>query len=87
MSHYDPLWNIKPQPPQWAMDAGVPPPRALEGIGAYCERLGLPYTKLVEGLGEITAVNVHIRFANMLADENPGVWRQHVADWIAHARR
>ena len=84
--HPDPFWHIKPQPPQWALDAGLPPPEPREGIGDYCNRLGIPYQQLVGDLSVRAAVNVHIRFANMIADRCPDIWRRHVEQWIEDAR-
>jgi hypothetical protein len=82
----DPFWTIEPQPPQWALDAGLPAPDPGEGIGDYCVRLGLPFNELVSGLSCRADVNIHIRFTNMIADRCPDVWRQHVQAWIADVR-
>jgi hypothetical protein len=83
----DPIWNLKPEPPQWALDAGLPAPVNGEVLGEYVERIGLPYWRLVYGLTPRTAVNAHIRLVNMIADSCPDVWRRHLHEWTAERRR
>jgi hypothetical protein len=83
---YDPIWNLKPQPPQWALDAGLPAPDNGEVLGEYVTRIGLDYWKLVEGLDTRAAVNAHIRLVNMLADACPDAWQAHLREWV-QARR
>lgn len=87
-NHRDPVWNLEPQPPQWALDAGLPYPEINEPLGEYCERIGISYWKLIEGLYHPrAAANVHIRMANMIADACPDAWRAHVDEFVkAHLR-
>ena len=84
----DPVWNLEPQPPQWALDAGLPYPEINEPLGAYCQRIGINYYELVNGLDDPRAgVNVHIRLVNMVADACPDAWRAHVAEFVKAHRR
>jgi hypothetical protein len=84
----DPIWNLEPQPPQWALDAGLPYPEKDEVLGDYCGRIGISYWKLVEGIYDRRAsANVHIRLANMIADACPDAWRAHVEEFVKAYRR
>lgn len=83
----DPIWNLEPQPPQWALDAGLPYPEIGEPLGEYCHRIGVPYWKLVEGLDARATVNVHIRLVNMIAEACPDAWRAHVQEFVKAHRR
>jgi hypothetical protein len=84
----DPIWNLEPQPPQWALDAGLPYPERGEVLGDYCGRIGVSYWKLVEGLDDPRAgVNVHIRLVNMIADACPDAWWAHVEEFVTAYRR
>lgn len=80
---HDPVWNLEPRPPGWALDAGLPAPDPGEVLGEYCVRLGLDYRKLTDGLDARAAVNAHIRFVNMIADACPDVWQQHLEWFVA----
>ena len=80
-------WDTDAWAPQWALDAGLAAPDPGETMRSYCERLGVPYDRLVEGLTARTAVNMRVRFANVLADNCPGIWRAHVDAWVkAHSK-
>lgn len=84
----DPIWNLEPQPPQWALDAGLPYPALSEPLGEYVARIGLSYWELIEGLYDPRAsANVHIRLANMIADACPDAWRAHVSEFVKAYRR
>jgi hypothetical protein len=84
----DPIWNLEPNPPQWALDAGLPYPEQDEVLGDYCERIGLSYWRLIEGLDRRCATaNVHIRLVNMIAESCPEAWREHVDEFVKTYRR
>ena len=84
----DPVWNLSPNPPQWALDAGLPHPTVGEALGDYCIRIGVPYYKLIEGLDDPRmAGNVHIRLVNLIAEACPDAWRAHVQEFVDASRR
>ena len=86
--HRDPVWNLEPNPPQWALDAGLPYPYLGEVLGDYCARIGVGYYTLVDGLTDPrAAANVHIRLANRIAEVCPDAWRAHVTEWVNAHRR
>lgn len=81
------MWDTDAWAPQWALDAGLTAPDPGETMRSYCYRLGVPYDRLTDGLSERTAVNINTRFANVLAENCPAIWRAHVDRWVkAHSK-
>jgi hypothetical protein len=62
---------LSPRPPQWALDAGLPPPVEGESFCAYIERLGLDCDYLLEGLTGRTLPCANSRLASLLMRELP----------------
>ena len=69
---------LEPSPPQWALDAGLPPPVAGEAFCAYVERLGLDCDSLLEDLTVQTLPCANSRLAALLTRELPGAFWAHV---------
>ena len=76
------LPDVKPNPPQWALQAGLPGPTETETLHDYCRRLGIDYLKLTAGLEPRTITNVHIRLVNVLAERCPDVWHKHLDEFV-----
>jgi hypothetical protein len=70
---------LTPKPPQWALDAGLPPPVEGEPFVQYIERLGLDPDPLLEDLTVRTLPLANSRLASLLFRELPDVFWAHVA--------
>lgn len=71
---------VKPSPPQWALDAGLPAPKARESFAKYCQRLGFTEDEiddLLIGLNEQTSVLANSRLAALLTRKLPQHWEAH----------
>ena len=83
----DPIGNIEPHVPEWAIDGGCPPPETGETYRAYVERIGLDFHQLTADLTRRTAPVAHTRLMHALADKYPEAWQQQVQEFVkAHAR-
>lgn len=60
-----------PEPPVWAVDAGLPEPRVRESFVAYVTRLGLDPAPLLADLTAQTACFANIRLASALTRSMP----------------
>jgi len=68
---------VKPSPPQWALDAGLPAPKARESFEKYCLRLGFSQDdidELLTGLNDRTYVLANSRLAAYLVRRLPEHW-------------
>lgn len=74
------LSDLKPNPPRWALAAGLPRPRKYESFRHYVGRLGLDADLLLEGLDDRTAVLANIRLASRLQIELPHEFDLHVQE-------
>jgi hypothetical protein len=74
---------VKPEPPAWALDAGLPNPTVDEEFAAYCVRLGIDPVPLIDGLTEQTLCIANSRLANHLQREMPRVWQAHINERVA----
>ena len=71
--------GLAPQPPQWALAAGLPEPEDGEGFARYVTRLGLDADWFFEDLTEQTAELAHLRLGSyLLAVHMPEVFQEHV---------
>ena len=70
--------ELLPEPPQWALDAGIPYPLVGEGFTAYVTRLGLDSEALLEELNERTMCLANLRLATALQRSLPHYFDQHV---------
>jgi len=64
-------FELRPNPPQWALDAGLPAPRDGETYCAYVERLGLDCDELMVELTERTLPLANSRLAAAIARACP----------------
>lgn len=62
---------LRASPPEWALQAGLPPPGEDESFEKYVSRLGLDPEELLVGLNETTMVLANIRLASALMKEAP----------------
>jgi hypothetical protein len=69
---------LSPEPPQWALDAGLPPPVGGESFCAYVERLGLDCDSLLVELTSRTLPLANSRLAALLTRELPEAFWAHV---------
>ena len=75
-------YGLLPEPPKWALDAGLTLPRTGETFSQYVERLGLSCPELLDELTERTICLANLRLATRLQYEMPGIFRRHVADLV-----
>lgn len=59
-------FGLKPEVPQWAVNAGLPEPEPGEGFATYVKRIGLDPTELLADLHEQTACLANLRLAHVL---------------------
>lgn len=64
-------YGLRPEPPQWALEAGLPPPKKKEGFAEYVTRLGLEAGELLVDLTAQTALLANGRLATTLARAMP----------------
>lgn len=72
------LSDIRPEPPQWALDAGLPGPFEGESFAAYCTRLGLEPGEFLIDLTDRTSCFANLRLAGRLARDMPEQWSEYV---------
>lgn len=70
--------DLHAEPPQWAIDAGLPGPKRAEDFESYVARLGLDAGELLEELTERSAPVANVRLATSLANHLPDSYSQHV---------
>ena len=76
--------DLRPEPPEWALDAGLPKPEKGEGFFEYVTRLGLDPGPLLIDLNDRTMCMANLRLAHALKCAMPHVWDLHVdkvASW------
>ena len=71
-------FGVLPEPPQWALDAGLPAPQEGEGFSQYVTRLGFDADDLLDELTERTAPLANGRLASALRKAMPDVWDSYV---------
>jgi hypothetical protein len=74
---------MKPEPPAWALDAGLPAPTPGEDFNAYCQRLGIDPAPLVDGLDARTECIANLRLADRLQRDLPRAWQAHIDARVA----
>lgn len=72
-----------PEPPAWALEAGLPAPTEGETFVAYCIRLGIDPAPLVDDLDERTECIANMRLAHRLRLDLPRAWQAHIEAWLA----
>ena len=83
----DGISHLEPKVPYWALNAGCPAPAVGEGIREYCDRIGVDYFSLIDGLTRRTAPVVHMRLADALIKHCPQAWDAHLKEFVrAHAQ-
>jgi len=75
-----------PEPPLWALEAGLPEPLDGESFCAYVCRLGLDPEPLLVELTPRTATIANIRLSSTLMDEMPEAFGAYVGEWSARIR-
>jgi hypothetical protein len=72
-------WNsLRPQPPAWALEAGLPAPQEDENFVRYVTRLGLDSSYFFEELTAQTVELANLRLGSYLIDAMPEVFHAHV---------
>lgn len=71
-------FGMRPEPPQWALDAGLPEPTCKEGFSEYVSRLGLEPDELLTELTEQTSPLANLRLAHTIRMVMPGAWDRFV---------
>jgi hypothetical protein len=74
---------MKPEPPAWALEAGLPAPTADEDFDAYCIRLGFDPESFHADLTERTMVIANRRLAHRLRLDMPRAWQAHIDAVVA----
>lgn len=64
-------YGLQPDPPQWALAAGLPEPESGETFSEYVLRLGLSPDSLLDGLTEQTVCLANGRLATALQRSMP----------------
>lgn len=70
--------GLRPLPPEWALQAGLPNPVDGEGFSEYVSRLGLNPKSLLEDLNERTLCLANGRLATTLQREMPAAFDRYV---------
>jgi len=73
-------YGIRPEPAQWALDAGLPAPREEEGFIEYVERLGLNAADMLVDLTARTAELANLRLVSTLRRLLPKEFDEYVRD-------
>jgi hypothetical protein len=76
----------RPDPPEWALAAGLPAPTAKEDFPAYVTRLGLDLDVLTEDLDERAVDMLNVRLASALILAAPEYFRHYLDERRAAAR-
>lgn len=72
-------FGLRPEPPLWALEGGLPAPQEEETFVSYVRRLGLKPEPLLAGLTERTIVIANTRFASRLQETMRPVFDRYVA--------
>lgn len=81
-------FGLRPEPPQWALAAGLPRPTEDESFTDYVTRLGLDAEELFVGLTEQTSPLANGRLAQTIRMTMPEAWDRFVGSLdIPLARR
>lgn len=76
----------KPEPPAWALEAGLPAPLMGEGFQEYVSRIGLDFQDMTIDLDERTAEFANLRLASALQVACPASFKKHLKDRTGKAR-
>lgn len=79
--------ELRPEPPEWALTAGLPGPLQGEGFSDYSKRIGIDPEPLLEGLNEVTLCLANLRLATALQREMPSYFNEHVKALVTKHRR
>jgi hypothetical protein len=77
------LSDLRPDPPAWALEAGLPEPEENESFVAYTRRLGLDVEKLLADLTDQTAPLANVRLGSRLMRLIPDAYERHLAQLVA----
>jgi hypothetical protein len=77
-----PSFNARPEPPLWAVYAGLPEPRDDEGYVEYLNRIGLDPVELLVDLTDRTACLANIRLESKLMRSMPEAYQRHVNAFV-----
>jgi hypothetical protein len=72
------LSDLRPEPPAWALEAGLPEPLEDEMFVPYVRRLGLSTRSLFDGLDDQTADLANIRLATRLHRAMPDAYDRYI---------
>lgn len=67
-------YGLRPEPPQWALAAGLPEPKKKEGFTEYVTRLGLDAEELLIDLTEQTSPLANGRLAATIRKTMPDAY-------------
>jgi hypothetical protein len=75
--------DVPARPPQWAVREGLPPAVDGETLRAYCERIGVDYQPLVEGITDDRSLDcANLRLGHVLRQRMPKAWDAHIRSLI-----
>jgi hypothetical protein len=77
-----PSFNARPEPPLWAVYAGLPEPRDDEDYIEYLNRIGLDPVELLADLTDQTACLANIRLESKLMRSMPRAYRRYADVWV-----
>jgi hypothetical protein len=77
-----PSFNARPEPPLWAVYAGLPEPHDDEGYVEYLNRIGLDPVELLVDLTDTTACLANIRLESKLMRSMPKAYKEYVDAWV-----
>lgn len=75
-------FGVVPEPPQWALDAGLPEPFEGEGFSEYVNRIGLDPAPLLVDLHRQTACCANGRLAHTLKENMRYYFDRHVESLV-----
>lgn len=73
-------FGLRPEPPEWALFAGLPVPRNEEGFTEYVTRLGLDASELLIELTPRTICIANLRLAHALRQRAPAAFDRHLEE-------
>lgn len=76
-------YGLRPEPPRWALEAGLPEPKKEEGFAEYVTRLGLDAEELLVELTAQTAPLANGRLATTLARAMPGARDRYIEHLVS----
>jgi hypothetical protein len=72
--------HLKPTPPRWALEAGLPAPRPRESFRKYVTRLGFDADELLVGLNERTLPLANGRLAAAIQYASPEAFSRYLRE-------